>query len=331
MVSRSLISFGLCYNNPVSYSFEYSFVIPSTIAGFDRTPFGGISHHLRAELIGQPMVPGRFGSLFRFGSPSSRPRSQERNGIRSEDRKFPVPGMDRIENRNHERQSSYAAFVRSDARASPPENNPNGIETASSFMPRTFAEKPELSDDLMPPGISWLNGKLSSSKEMWIVPLLYSGPTPPPLLLRERMIVPGLGEVPWSLSSQALTVGGLAHFDALLDMSELNLESTIWSIRLSVDQQISVQSIRGVKQGYTAHPPQTTMLLETGRLPTAAEQKQWYSMIKKERETKTGVIGPLWQGSGVPIGPHTDSPALTITKMVRMPNEDRLRPSTHSG
>ena len=61
---------------PNNDRFEYTFVLPCTLPGFDRTPYGRVSHRVQATLIGQTPAISRLGSFFsslraRSPSPSS--------------------------------------------------------------------------------------------------------------------------------------------------------------------------------------------------------------------------------------------------------------------
>jgi hypothetical protein len=193
-------------------------------------------------------------------------------------------------------------------------------------LPATFTDS-LTTEHSLPPGVKWdeipyLQGTLSASKEMWIVPLPSEDREALPLDLRGRSLVAGLGIVPWSLTTEAITVGGLLFFkSALLDVNPL---ATVWCVRLFVNQRISLTSPARPAEGETTFPTTNLLLFESGKLPRNPEE--WYTTNGAKR------CEPIWEGEDVPSsGAKTDKQALRFAEVLRMPNENRLRPSTCPG
>jgi len=177
-----------------------------------------------------------------------------------------------------------------------------------------------------------LIGEMTGTKVMRIVPLPYAVGTVPPLFdFRERTAIQGLGVASWSLFSHALTVGGIFRFDMPISSSAFDCRSTVWAIRLSIVQHIAVTSPRRIAEGPKDGLSTTTILFTKGSLPTAKGQLQWYGALQGPKTQARGDFGPLWEGSEVPIKTTSGNPEYAVTEIARLPNEDRLRPTTLSG
>ena len=192
--------------------------------------------------------------------------------------------------------------------------------------PNSFIDKKPAASSL-PRGVKWddipwLQGNMITSKEMWIIPLPTENRESLPLDVRNRSLVAGLGIVPWSLRTDAITVSGLIAFQSSL--TDYNPLATVWCIRLSVTQRISLTSPRRPQDGETLFPATSLVLYEKGKLPKS--QDEWFA--------SKGLRGPepLWEGEEVP-GPASkkDRAAMAVQEVLRMPDENRLRPSTCPG
>lgn len=192
--------------------------------------------------------------------------------------------------------------------------------------PNSFVDKKPAASSL-PRGVKWddipwLQGNMITSKEMWIIPLPTENRESLPLDVRNRSLVAGLGIVPWSLRTDAITVSGLIAFQSSL--TDYNPLATVWCIRLSITQRIALTSPRRPQDGETLFPATSLVLFERGKLPKS--QDEWFA--------SKGLRGPepLWEGEGVP-GPASkkDRSQMAVQELLRMPDENRLRPSTCPG
>jgi hypothetical protein len=182
--------------------------------------------------------------------------------------------------------------------------------------------------EVVPP----LIGEMTGIKVMRIVPLPYAVGTVPPLFdFRERTTIRGLGVASWSLFSHALTVGGIFRFDMPISSSTFDCRSTVWAIRLSIVQHIAVTSPRRKAEGPKDGLSTTTILFTKGSLPTAERQLRWYGVLQGPKVQTRGDVGPLWEGSEVPFETTSRDPEFAVMELARLPNEDRLRPTTLLG
>jgi len=375
--------------------FEYAFVVPSTLAGFDRTPYGRVSHRIQATLVGQPQPTSRFGSF--FSSSPSRTRSPSPIGVRSASRpsagdpNHGLVGTGAGSSSSRSRESSRRPTYRSStsgtrspsysgdrtplspqtivespgddaspgytatmglpthpgmyrnggmAGGSNPSHTFSSISAGSSSSnltelplphrrpsyPTSFTDKRPRESSL-PRGVKWddvpwLTSDMITSKEMWIIPLPTENREALPLEVRNRSLVAGLGIVPWSLHTDAITVGGLIAFRSTL--TDLNPRATVWCYRLTINQRISLTSPRRPNDPDTVFPATNLILFERGKLPKT--QEEWYD--------SKGTRGPepIYEGDQV-VGPESkkDRSTLTVKEVLRMPDENRLRPSTCPG
>lgn len=345
--AESESSFSLSHN-----SFEYAFVVPSTLAGFDRTPYGRVSHRIQATLVGQPQSTSRFGSLFaspsRTRSPS--PNTHHSNGhgngggdgggsggiilkLRSRsgnnrgDRTPPLHPINNVMSPSH-----FAPPVNgtpslppsTNAAAAATKGPPLSRQSSALNLPSSFSDMGsyETNSRSKWEGTSWLSGNLETSKEMWVIPLPSENREAIPLDRRVRSLVEGLGIVPWSLQTDAITVGGILVFQSAL--TDVNPRASLWAIRLSISQRISLKSPRRPQEPETQFPATNLVLFEKGRLP--GRENEWYTS-KGQKGTE-----PIWEGDQVP-GPESkkDRTAVGVSEVLRMPDENRLRPSTCPG
>lgn len=165
--------------------------------------------------------------------------------------------------------------------------------------------------------VKWLTGNMTASKEMWIVPLPSEDREAIPFDYQTRSVVDGLGLVPWSLQTDAITVGG--YILLRMGLTDHNPLATVWAIRLYINQKISLKSPRRPEEPETTFPAAHLLIFDRGKLPHPKDLK--------ERHPHE----PLWDGEMVPCRvPGTDQP-LNANEVIRMPDENRLRPSTCPG
>ncbi|KAJ9111408.1 hypothetical protein QFC19_001177 [Naganishia cerealis] len=296
--------------------FEFSFILPATLAGFDRTPFGHISHRVDVTLEGVPQRSNsRFGGL--FGGHSSRSPSRTRS---------PSPVASGHNSASMSRRSSqdpYHGF--SSARPSTSGSSTPAVGYSQSIMSPPISEEPSSVINSFPPeieaeklrNVKWLTGNMTASKEMWIVPLPSEDREAIHLDYQTRSVVNGLGIVPWSLQTDAITVGG--YILLRMSLTDPNPLATVWAVRLYINQKIALKSPRRPDEPETLFPAAHLLIYDRGKLPNPKDLK--------ERHPHE----PLWDGEMVPDGNHTSEAALNTNEVIRMPDENRLRPSTCPG
>jgi hypothetical protein len=181
-------------------------------------------------------------------------------------------------------------------------------------------------------GAFWLNGVLSGSKDILISAIPFAvGSIPTPFDLTERSTIRGLGTIPWSLYSQALKVGGALRFDMSLEGSDLQYNCILWSVRLVIHQHVSVASPRRPQEGSIKSPVKAVLLCEAGRLPTTDGLEDWYHNGVKSRSSDHGVLAPLWERPGVTTRGFEACSRDDVRRIVRLPTEDLIGPTTLPG
>lgn len=330
-----------------TYSFEYTFVLPCTLPGLDRTPYGRVSHRVQATLFGQTPAVSRLGSFFsalrtRSPSPSgffsgsttparsSSPTSMETGSPRGRSGPVgspPLPAPRREASRRSEISPRPSATTSTHSFQYNPSSGPYEGDP-----PAFFTDEPSPGPTAILP---YLEGDLTTSKEMWIIPLATQDKGALSLNVRRRTFAPGLGLMDWGLASNAVCVGGLANFWCVI--KDLDPGATIWSVRLSINQTFAIKSPRRPEEEETVFPASDILLFKVGSLPRNQEDRY---VLPSNRGSSTHRPNkgdrskdPLWEGQLVPRPDATEPPAeqLEINETVRMPDENRLRPSTCPG
>jgi hypothetical protein len=270
--------------------FEFSLVVPSSIAPFNRTPAGAVWHKIEATLIGTR--PGATeedlssnwlgGWLNKTGRTSSPTRTKRPTS--------PITSF----------------FGRSSSPTLPgPSSLPSGAATPESAV----AE-----------GDKWLNANMTASKEIWIIALPTLDKKAVPLAMSHQSFLAGLGIVPWSLNTDAITVSGYLHFKLGLYNTHLNPKSTIWGIRMHIDQQVSIKSPRRPDEEETPFPVTRMLLYEKGCVPAQLDLDSNHYSLK-----------PLWTGHQVPYFREGGNANENILEVLRLPDEEKLRPTSYTG
>jgi hypothetical protein len=160
---------------------------------------------------------------------------------------------------------------------------------------------------------------MTASKEIWIIALPTLDKKAVPLEMSHQSFLTGLGIVPWSLNTDALTVSGYLQFKLGLYNTHINPKATIWGIRLFIDQQVSIKSPRRPEEEETL--PVTRMLLyQKGSLPLQTDvDMDHYS------------LNPLWKGHQVPSFKEGGDANVNIVEVLRLPDEEKLRPTSYAG
>jgi len=308
-----------------SFSFQYSFVVPSTIAPNGQTPFGKITHRLQADLIGRPARPNMLGSFFRRASSGALMRPQDH-----EDRTAPTVA-NRARRKSFQQSASYRRQVEVPHNDITNHFDTGGRANLSTGMTPERSPK-EYLDAENSAGAFWLNGVLSGSKEILISAIPFAvGTVPTPFDLTERSAIRGLGSIPWSLYSQSLKVGGALRFDMSLEGSDLQYNCILWSVRLVIHQHVSIASPRRPQEGSIKSPVKAILLCEAGRLPTTDGLEDWYHNGIKSRSSAHGVLAPLWERPGVTTRGFEACCRDDVKRIVRLPTEDLIRPTTLPG
>lgn len=287
------------FTDEAASSFDFSFVVPSTIAGFDRNTYGRVTHRIDATLIGQPVK--RFGGL--FNSSTTSPPSTSRS---------PSPQYERHERARTAGSPTGLGFgTRKSAHASPavtppllsPVLSPQALPSSSSH---------QLHD------VKWLQGSMKAHKDVWILPIPSEQPEAIVLDHASSSLIPGLGILRWSLTSDAIAVGSYVKLRAEFP-DQLPPEASIHCIRLYIQQTIALKSPRRPEQPERVFPPVSMLLFDKGKLvPGAAPGK--------EREKDADRM--LWSGRG---GGQIANEPVMVEAVARLPDENRLRSSTCPG
>ena len=168
--------------------------------------------------------------------------------------------------------------------------------------------------------IPMLKEDLQATKEIWIFAVPTSGLQPLALDQESSHFIPGLGILNWKLLSSSCTVAGVVLLS--LKISDPEPLATLWMVKLSVTQQITMTSPQDASRSH-AWPPTECLIWARGRLP---ETQQEYIFSSAEKDI------PIWQGDLSP-GP-TRKKGLNLVDMrqaVRLPDSLRLRPTTLDG
>ncbi|KAJ9112606.1 hypothetical protein QFC19_000626 [Naganishia cerealis] len=169
-------------------------------------------------------------------------------------------------------------------------------------------------------GPKWLNMNMTASKEIWIIALPTIGKTALPLAQTHQSFIHGLGIIPWSLQTDAITVAGYLLFKLGLLTTHLNPKATIWGVRLFIEQQVSIKSPRRPDEPESSFPPTRMLMYEYGTLPAQADLDSGHYSLK-----------PLWMGHQVPGYKAGGDDNLNLAEVLRLPDEEKLRPTSYAG
>lgn len=172
----------------------------------------------------------------------------------------------------------------------------------------------------MPEADKWLNANMTASKEIWIIALPTLDKKAVPLDMSHQSFLTGLGIVPWSLSTDAITVSGYLHFKLGLYNTHLNPRSTIWGVRLFIDQQVSIKSPRRPEEEETTLPVTRMLLYEKGGVPAQLDLDSNHYSLKS-----------LWTGHQVPNFKEGGDANDNTFEVLRLPDEEKLRPTSYIG
>lgn len=378
---------------PGPQKFAYSFILPPTLAGFDRSQYGRVHHRVEATLVGQPqqsLFGGLSSGLFGGGGGSSV------GGGSASSSRSTSPTSSALRKRSRSRKSSK---MEQHQQASPPiHTSPSGINdhetprVAGGYFSQPMSSRSHSVDQVLTtsPGpssthgsavdlsalslndnsdggrrrdstsrghssstsvieekdVKWFTGTMKASKEVWIVPLPTDNQEPLPLAFRTQSLVPSLGFVPWSLSSDAITVGGYMFFR--LGLARPNPAATVWRVRLEIDQVFSLRSPSRPQEGEVDFPPTRMSVFEAGKMPSKVARGQGGVLVvleddqqpvTQQDDSSVDSGGPLWRAAAAAtsqtdaddFSSPTSSEEFTLERVVRLPDERSLRPSTCVG
>jgi hypothetical protein len=161
---------------------------------------------------------------------------------------------------------------------------------------------------------------MTASKEIWIVALPTHDKKPVPLDLSQQSFITGMGIIPWSLRTDAITVSGYLYFKLGLYTTHLNPKSTIWGIKLSIEQQVAIKSPRRPDEEETTLPPTRMVIYERGSVPAQADLDSDHYSLKS-----------LWKGHQVPTYKEGEDANESVSEVLRLPDEEKLRPTSYAG
>lgn len=166
----------------------------------------------------------------------------------------------------------------------------------------------------------WLNMNMTASKEVWIIALPTPDKTALPLAQTHQSFIQGLGIIPWSLQTDAITVSGYLLFKLGLLTTHVNPKATIWGVRLFIEQQVSIKSPRRPDDPASSFPPTRMLMYELGSIPAQADLDSDHYSLK-----------PLWTGHQVPGYKAGGDDSLNLAEVLRLPDEEKLRPTSYVG
>ena len=149
-----------------------------------------------------------------------------------------------------------------------------------------------------------LQGVLTASKEMWVIPLVTNDRQPLPLSIRRATVAGGLGTIVWDAWTANLTVAGLLFFTLRLDTP--GKLATVWSIQLILEHSFILESPR--RPGVVFKPePTESLLYARGHLPS---RQNFLGSSQADRDL------PLWQGDETPgLAKKRDIKSIGVRKI----------------
>ncbi len=155
-----------------------------------------------------------------------------------------------------------------------------------------------------------MSGTLSCTKDLWIYPVkdVRGGATG--LDFYARPTVPDLGLWPWSIEMRNCGVGNFLLFKT--SMVGGHPLATIYAIKLYITESITLKSLQRPEEEPIAVPPINNLLASCGHMPKDKEQ-------------------PIWEGPDVPHKVGAMMETVQFEKICRMPDENKMRPSTLPG
>ncbi|AFR95678.2 hypothetical protein C343_03784 [Cryptococcus neoformans C23] len=323
-----------------SQSFQFSILLPATLATSDWHAFGRVSYMITARVQGIPYTS--FSSIFkaitppafehtyaadfervmarsektaaeRSKRPSSRDNSVPRNsGSKSRDNIATVANSSLNEDYDVDDSGSHGQGLYT--------RRHSHLPIDESSRGRLKWHKPGSSGSDKIDKTDWMKGDLVASRELLVhaVSPVTGGVTS--LDLRKEGFVDGLGS--WTLSASADVFSIASVILLSINIPAPSASTTIFLVRLLLSQSYSITSPRTPNQ-----PP---------HLPEDPKQHVFYQ-IGFAHPKSGNHPGPeyeaLWRGheAGGKGGLEGEDQGWKVRAVARMPNHDKIRPATHSG
>ncbi|GFZ44359.1 hypothetical protein JCM24511_02081 [Saitozyma sp. JCM 24511] len=298
--------------------FEFTLILPSTLAAHDWHHNGKITHHLYAELEGlpEPFSPG----LFRFRTSAAGGSISSNHGSITSGRVTPATSASRSRSPSPLPSPRWLS-----AEASPP-MSPILLATAGLSITRQEPVLPQVpsyeESEAEARGMgkqvddSWIRGSYETKRTLMVMHNPNPHGAPSDLDERQSGFAPGFGVYDLKIFSDVFTIGGFIH--ARLTLPDLSPKATIFNWRLLLAQTHTVQSPRDDEEA--VEPISSTRL---------------FPIIERGKRPPTNVGNPglehraMWRG--VEAGGTDSGSFFKIEGNGVMPKDDRGRPSTLPG
>ncbi|OWZ42130.1 hypothetical protein C356_03575 [Cryptococcus neoformans c45] len=344
-------------------SFSFSILLPATLATSDYHPFGRLTYIITATVQGIAHISS-FSSIFKA---VSTPSTLDPDIPYVGDFERVIGRSDKLAAESRSRSASTSGRARSESRDSVPamRNFPLGgddgtcaitiggnsppmgglyttrrhsssiLSSASSMSIPTLSLSPEEEDRGRPSFSSissangghgkadkadWMKGDLCASRELLVhaVDPLTGGEIP--LDVRKEGFVEGLGSWRFSANAEALSISSVILLS--MNIPTPTPATTIFLLRLALSQTYTFISPRTPNQ--RSHLPEAArhhVLYQIGRQHKAGEK---YPGLECES---------LWRGhlAGGHGGLDGQDHGWNVRAVARIPNHDKIRPSTHDG
>ncbi|KAJ9107630.1 hypothetical protein QFC21_001090 [Naganishia friedmannii] len=287
---------------PGPQRFEFSLVLPAHIAPFNRTPAGAVWHKMEATLVGY--------------------RTDDSSGAGEEASSHWLGGRLNKANRSSSptgKSRATSPITSLFGRSSSPTFGNNALASPGPTSP-SREPYPQQNDVVTADDTKWLNMNMTASKEIWIIALPTPDKTALPLAQTHQSFIQGLGIIPWSLQTDAITVSGYLLLKFGLLTTHVNPKSTIWGVRLYIEQQVSIKSPRRPDEPASSFPPTRMLMYELGSVPAQVDLDSGHYSLK-----------PLWTGHQVPGYKTGGDDSLNVAEVLRLPDEEKLRPTSYAG
>ncbi|KJE02880.1 hypothetical protein I311_03382 [Cryptococcus gattii NT-10] len=322
-----------------SQSFQFSILLPATLATTDWHSFGRVSYIIIARVQGIPHTS--FSSIFKTATTPtfmhthwadfeqvmarSEKMATERSG-RASPRGASVP-----RNANSKSRGNIVAMtnisLNEDGDVDESGSHGQGLYIRRSHFPIDELSRGGLTRDKLgssgsgkPDKADWMKGELIALRELLVHAVSPVTGGVIPLDLRKDGFVDGLGTWIFSASADVFSISSAILLS--IDLPAPSASTTIFLVRLLLSQSYAIISPRTPNEPpYTPEKPKQHVLYQIG----FAHPKSG-SYPGRECEA-------LWRGheAGGKGGLEGEDQGWKVSAVARMPNHFEVRPSTHSG
>ncbi|ADV22616.1 hypothetical protein I315_05848 [Cryptococcus gattii Ru294] len=322
-----------------SQSFQFSILLPATLATTDWHSFGRVSYIIIARVQGIPHTS--FSSIFKTATTPtfmhthwadfeqvmarSEKMATERSG-RASPRGASVP-----RNANSKSRGNIVAMtnisLNEDGDVDESGSHGQGLYIRRSHFPIDELSRGGLTRDKLgssgsgkPDKADWMKGELIALRELLVHAVSPVTGGVIPLDLRKDGFVDGLGTWIFSASADVFSISSAILLS--IDLPAPSASTTIFLVRLLLSQSYTIISPRTPNEPpYTPEKPKQHVLYQIG----FAHPKSG-SYPGRECEA-------LWRGheAGGKGGLEGEDQGWKVSAVARMPNHFEVRPSTHSG